>query len=349
MKDWRRIVIKPEDTIITALEVIDRGALQIALVVNEIGQLTGTVTDGNIRRGILKGIGLDQSVELIMNPNPVYISDKASHQQVLALMRQTKLRHIPTVDDQGVLTGLYTLEELLVQDKKDNLVVLMAGGLGTRLHPLTISCPKPLLYIGDKPILERILESFVEQGFYKFIISINYRGEMIENHFGNGADWSVNIEYVREQSRLGTAGALSLIKQNINKPIIVMNGDILTKVDFGELLQFHQEAQALATMCVREYTTEIPYGVVEITNNSLTNIVEKPVSKCFTNAGIYVLNPEILSYIPENSYYDMPDLFNSLIARKEKTAAFLIHDYWIDIGRMDDYERAIHEYMEVIK
>jgi dTDP-glucose pyrophosphorylase len=349
MKDWRRIVIKPEDTIIMALEVIDKGALQIALAVNETGQLVGAVTDGNIRRGILKGVGLDEPVKIIMNPKPVYISDKASYQQVLALMRQTKLRHIPTVDDQGILNGLHTLEELLVQDKKDNVVVLMAGGLGTRLHPLTISCPKPLLYIGDKPILERILESFVEQGFHKFIISINYRGEMIENHFGNGSDWTVSIEYLREQTRLGTAGALSLIKQEIDKPIIVMNGDILTKLDFGKLLQFHEETQAVATMCVREYTTEIPYGVVEITNNSLTNIVEKPVSKCFTNAGIYVLNPEILSYIPENSYYDMPDLFTSLIARNEKTAAFLIHDYWIDIGRMDDYERAIHEYMEVIK
>ena len=253
MKDWRRIVIKPEDTIITALEVIDKGALQIVLAVNETGQLVGTVTDGNIRRGILKGIGLDEPVELIMNLNPVYISDKASYQQILALMRQTKLRHIPTVDDHGVLNGLHTMEELLVQDKKDNLVVLMAGGLGTRLHPLTISCPKPLLYIGDKPILERILESFVEQGFYNFIISINYRGEMIENHFVNGSEWSVNIEYLREQNRMGTAGALSLIKQEIDKPIIVMNGDILTKVDFGELLQFHGETQAVATMCVREY------------------------------------------------------------------------------------------------
>ena len=172
---------------------------------------------------------------------------------------------------------------------------------------------------------------------------------MIENHFGNGSDWTVNIEYLREQSRLGTAGALSLIKQEIDKPIIVMNGDILTKIDFGKLLQFHEETQAMATMCVREYTTEIPYGVVEIANHSLTNIVEKPVSKCFTNAGIYVLNPEVLSYIPENSYYDMPDLFTALIAKNEKTAAFLIHDYWIDIGRMDDYERAIHEYMEVLK
>lgn len=349
MKDWRKIVITPDDTILTALEVIDKGALQIALAVNETGQLVGTITDGNIRRGILKGIGLKEPVKLVMNPNPAYISDKASHQQVLSLMRQTKLRHIPTVDAQGVLNGLYTLEELLVQDKKDNLVVLMAGGLGTRLQPLTISCPKPLLYIGDKPILERILESFVEQGFHKFIISINYRGEMIENYFGNGSDWTVDIEYVRESTRLGTAGALSLIKQEIDQPVIVMNGDILTKVGFGELLQFHEENQAVATMCVREYTTEIPYGVVEIENQTLTRIVEKPVRKCFTNAGIYVLNPEVLSYIPENSYYDMPDLFNLLISQNKKTAGFLIHDYWIDIGRMDDYERAIHEYMEVLK
>jgi len=347
MKDWRKIVVNPDDTIIKVLEVIDKGALQIALVVNQLGKLVGTVTDGNIRRGILKGIGLNEPVKLIMNTKPVYISEKANHQQILALMRQTKLRHIPTVDDQGVLNGLYTLEELLVQDKKDNLVVLMAGGLGTRLHPLTISCPKPLLYIGDKPILERILESFVEQGFYNFIISINYRGEMIENHFGNGSDWSVNIEYLREQNRMGTAGALSLIKQEIDKPIIVMNGDILTKVDFGELLQFHGETQAVATMCVREYTTEIPYGVVEIENQRLTKIVEKPVQKYFTNAGIYALNPEVLAYIPENSYYDMPDLFASLIANHKKTAAFQIHDYWIDIGKMDDYERAIHEHMMI--
>lgn len=349
MKDWRMVILKPEDNIIKALEVIDKGALQIALVVDEENHLIGTVTDGNIRRGILKGIGLDAPIRDIMNSSPVYISDKASHQQVLALMQETRFHHIPTVNDQGVLTGLHTIDELLVEDKKDNLVVLMAGGLGSRLQPLTNSCPKPLLYIGDKPILERILESFVKQGFRNFAISINYRGEMIENHFGNGSDWSANIEYIKEKDRMGTAGALSLLNDISDTPIIVMNADILTKVDFTELLQFHKDNGVTATMCVREYITEIPYGVVEIEDNRLKGIIEKPIQKCFTNAGIYVLNPEVLSLIPENSYYDMPELFSSLIVADKKAMTFPLKDYWIDIGQMDDYEKAICEYREVFK
>jgi len=349
MKDWRKVVIRPDDNILKAIEIIDKGALQIALVVNDKYRLIGIVTDGNIRRSILHGINLDNPVKMIMNNNPIHLSADASYKQALALMQERKLHHIPKVDDYGILNGLFTIDELLVQERRENQVILMAGGLGTRLGPLTNLCPKPLLNIGDKPILECTLENFIEQGFQDFYISINYRGEMIETYFGDGSKWSANIEYLKEKERLGTAGALSLLANINDKPIIVMNADILTKVDFGKLLRFHHEVHADATMCVREYITEIPYGVVEFENETLKGIEEKPVQRVFTNAGIYVLNPEVLSYIPKGSYYDMPNLFNILIAEEKKTAVFPLREYWIDIGKLDDYEKANGEYREVFK
>lgn len=347
MKDYRDIVLTPSASIIRAIEIIDKGAVQIALVVDESNRLLGTITDGDIRRGILKGLTLDDPVKLIMNPNPVVVGEKYNREQVINTMRSRKLHQIPVVDKYGKLLGIEILDELITIQRKDNWVVLMAGGLGTRLRPLTDNCPKPLLNVGDKPVLETILENFIEQGFFQFFISVNYKAEMIKNYFQDGSRWGVSIEYLHEDRPLGTVGALGLLPRLPQSPVIVMNGDILTKVDFNSLLNFHEEHQVYATMCVREYRLQIPYGVVKVDNYRLSSIEEKPVKRFFINAGLYVLNPTVLKYIQPNRYLDMPQLFKKLLRQQKETAIFPIREYWMDIGRIDDYEKANGEYPEV--
>lgn len=348
MISWESILICPEKSILEAIEIIDQGALQIALVIDENHHLMGTVTDGDVRRGLLRGIAMDNPVKLIMNANPTVVGTGYSKQKILSIMNNKKLRHIPVIDRSGRLIGLEFIDQLMKTEQKDNWVLLMAGGLGNRLRPLTDNCPKPLLNVGGKPVLETILESFIEQGFSRFYISVNYRADMIENYFGDGSFWGVHIEYLHEKKKLGTAGALGLLPNRTDKPIIVMNGDILTKVDFRNLLNFHEEHQAHATMCVREYHLQIPFGVVQINKYKLRAIEEKPLKKFFVNAGLYVIDPGILdTFVPADTYLDMPTLFDNLIKMKKDTTIFPIREYWMDIGQVDDYERANGEFAEI--
>ncbi|HBZ81747.1 nucleotidyltransferase family protein [Brevibacillus sp. FSL K6-0770] len=347
MVNWRDLLVSPQTPIINTLEIIDKNARQIALVVDEEDRLLGTVTDGDIRRGLLKGRALTDHISLVMNSFPTVASPYDTRDNVLALMKIKQLHQIPVVDEDGRIVHVEILDELLRPKKKENWVVLMAGGLGTRLHPLTHDCPKPLLKVGDKPILETILQSFVDQGFYKFYISVKYKAEMIQKHFGSGERWGVTIRYIEEQQSLGTAGALSLLPARPTDPFFVMNGDLLTKVHFEQLLDFHKNYQAHATMCVREYDHQIPYGVVRLDKQRLTSIEEKPIQRFFVNAGIYVLNPSVLEYIPHNTYLDMPSLFDKLLKEAKDTIAFPIREYWLDIGRITDFEKANREYMEV--
>jgi dTDP-glucose pyrophosphorylase len=349
MKDWKQILVAPSDSIFRTLEVIDRSSLQIALVVDKKRCLLGTVTDGDVRRGILRGLGLDTAVAQIMNKNFSSSSVDDGREKVLAIMSNKSLHQLPVIDHNGCLVGIHTIDSLMASTTKDNIVFLMAGGLGSRLKPLTTNCPKPLLKVGGKPILESIIESFIEQGFRNFYISINYKGEMIEEYFGNGSDLGVHINYIRENKRLGTAGSLRLLPETNNQPIIVMNGDILTKVDFRNLLDFHINKEADATLCIREYQLEVPYGVVFIEKNRFIGIEEKPKERFHINAGLYVINPELINYIPENTYFDMPELFKRLARENRETAVYPIREYWMDIGHMDDYERANGEYREVFK
>lgn len=346
MRNWKKIIISAETTIYNSLEIIDQGALQIALVVDEGYKLIGTVTDGDVRRGILKGISLQSPVSQIMKSDPTTANVNESKNEILNKMKTKQLQHIPVLDDEGCVLRIELLNELILTHKRQNWVVLMAGGLGSRLSPMTDETPKPLLKVGTKPILETILDNFIEFGFYRFYFSVNYKADMIKNYFGNGSKWGVEINYIHEQTRLGTAGALSLIEDSTIDPLIVMNGDLLTKVNFQQLLEFHIETNAKATMCVREYEYQVPYGVVEVDNHRLVNIVEKPIQQFFVNGGIYVLNPEMLHFVPKKEFYDMPSLFDLIIAKNLEAAVFPIHEYWIDIGRIDDFNRANDEYKE---
>ena len=326
-----------------AIAKVDASGLQVALVLAPDECLLGILTDGDIRRAILAGKSLQVSVSEVMNPRPTVVPAFTPNDELLALMRRTTVHHLPLVDDTGCVVGLVTLDELVGAVERPNWVVLMAGGVGVRLQPLTNECPKPLLAIGGKPILETIIESFAEQGFKRIFLSVNYKAEMIRHHFGAGERWGVQVEYLHESTRLGTAGALSLLPEKPIAPIFVMNGDLLTRTNFDNLLQFHVAQGVAATMAVREYDFQVPYGVVRLDGARIEAIEEKPVQKFFVNAGIYVLSPQALDYLPADSF-DMPTLFESLIAAGKSTAAYLLREYWLDIGRLEEFERAQREW-----
>jgi dTDP-glucose pyrophosphorylase len=337
-----------KDTIVHALSIIDKGALRIAIVVEE-GVVIGTLNDGDIRRGLLRGCSLESLVEDIYNPSPTLCYEHDSKQTIMQKALQNKVYQIPILNEKNELIDIIDFVKLFEKEERKNRVVLMAGGLGTRLKPLTNETPKPLLDVGRKPILETIIRNFEKNNFKDIVISVNYKSDMIKEYFGNGEKFGVSITYIEETQRLGTAGALSLLESVGEEPFFVMNADLLTNVDFSKLLEFHHSSNAKATMCVREYEFQVPYGVIEVEKSSIVSIVEKPIQKFFVNAGIYVLNPEVLELIPKNSYYDMPTLFEKLIQKRDVVSSFPIHEYWLDIGKMIDYNRANEEYFTIFE
>ena len=347
MKNIDGIKLNINSTIKEALKIIDSGAMRIALVVDSNNKLLGTLSDGDIRRGLLKNLSLDDTIEDLYFKNPTIASINDSNERIIQKAISKQVYQIPVVDDEGIVVDIVNLATLLNITKKRNRVILMAGGLGTRLRPLTQDIPKPLLKVGNKPILETIIKNFANHGFVNITISLNYKGEMIKDYFGDGSNFGVNIDYVEENMRLGTAGALSLIENKPNEAFFVMNADLLTDVNFSHLLDFHSFSNSDATMCVREYEYQVPYGVIEVEESNVTSIVEKPIQKFFVNAGIYVLSPKVFDYIPKNEIYDMPTLFNTFIEKEKRVISFPIHEYWLDIGRMSDFEQAQSEYFRV--
>ena len=347
MIDFSDIQIPSTFSIKQTLQVIDKGAKQIALVVDELGRLQGTVSDGDVRRALLKNISLDVPVSEIMNPNPAVAHVSQGREAGLRLMRERNLRHIPVVNDQGMLISVWTLQELAQLDKIDTPVVLMAGGLGSRLGELTRDCPKPLLHVGGKPILEIIINNLANAGFYKLWLAVNYKAEMVESYFGDGSEWGVEINYLRENEPLGTAGALSLLSEPLNSHFLVMNGDILTKLPFRTFFESHCDSGKSATMVVKVYEMQVPYGVISIAENKdILDISEKPVQKFRVNAGVYALSPEIFEYIPKGVAFTMPALFKALIANGKSTAVYELNDYWLDIGRIADYQQANEDILD---
>jgi len=344
---WKKTLVRPETPIQDTIQVIDQAALQIALVVSEEGKLLGTVTDGDIRRAILKHIDLNEAVGKIMNRYPRCITLGQSRENALQLMQGYKLKQIPVLNQDGSVAGMEVAEDFFSPSYHNNIVVLMAGGLGQRLKPLTENCPKPLLKVGGKALLETIVENFAAEGFRNFYFSVNYRAQMIMEYFGDGSRWGVSIQYLQENKRLGTAGALSLLPIKPAEPILIMNGDILTKINTAKLLEFHRQNQSAATICIKEHHHQIPYGVVAFEKNRLQHIDEKPLQQFFINAGVYVLSPEVLSYVPAESFYDITDLIKDLQQDKKDITVFPIREYWIDIGKLDDYKRANIEFSEV--
>ena len=347
MRSIEIIKLKQNATIREALEIIDKGSMQIALVVDEKNKLLGTITDGDIRRGILRGLDINSSIETIIYKKPAVAKINNTKEEILRIALKRKLHQIPIVDDDGVVLDLKEIEELIEPKIRTNKVILMVGGLGTRLRPLTKDMPKPMLKVGNKPILQTIVEKFAEYGFVNITMCVNFNASIIRDYFGDGKEFGVNIDYVLEQKRMGTAGALSLLKERPSEPFFVMNGDLLTNVNFEHIFNYHTLHKATATMCVREYDYEVPYGVVKMNDNKITAIAEKPVQKFFVSAGIYMLSPEILDLIPQDEFYDMPTLFEKAIAQDKNVISFPIHEYWIDIGRLEEYQKANEEYAKI--
>ncbi|PHO11964.1 alcohol dehydrogenase [Malaciobacter marinus] len=347
MKNIQNIKLDINSTIKEALQIIDNGALQIALIVDENDKLLGTLTDGDIRRGLLKGLDLNSSVESIIFKTPTIAKISNTKEEILKLALSKKLHQIPIVDDSGKILGIQEIEELIKPKEKTNKVILMVGGLGTRLRPLTENTPKPMLKVGNKPILQTIVEKFAEYGYTNIVMCVNYKSHVIQDYFEDGKEFGVNIEYILEEQRMGTAGALSLLKEKPTEAFFVMNGDLLTNVNFEHLHNFHSNNDSMGTMCVREYDFQVPYGVVNIEGSRIKSIEEKPTHNFFVSAGIYMLDPEVLKYIPENEFYDMPTLFEKLISENKNAISFPLREYWLDIGRIEEYKKANEEYDEV--
>jgi len=347
MKSIKNLKLTEKSTIKDALKAIDKGAMKIAVVVKDDETLFGVLTDGDVRRALLNGLTLQDNIKNIVQTNPVVCFINDSKDIILSKTIGKKIYHLPVLDEQNKVVGVQDIDELLESKTKPNKVVLMVGGLGTRLRPLTENIPKPMLKVGNKPILETIINNFKKYGFTEIILSVNYKAEFVKEHFGDGSKFGVNIEYIYEDKRLGTAGALSLMSKKFNESFFVMNGDLLTNVNFEHFLNFHLENNSPATMAVREYEYQIPFGVINQNDGKILSIVEKPTQSYYVNAGIYILNPDVIQLIPKNEFYDMPTLFSDLIKQQKEPISFPVHEYWLDIGQMNQLQQARDEYFSV--
>lgn len=349
--NWRNVVISKEKSILSAIRHMDEEGLRVLLIIDNLERLCGIITDGDIRRYILKNGSLENNVEHIMNKNPVTAFAEETRDQLLAKMNSSGILHLPIIDNNNRLVGLETLDSIYTGKNRDNMVVFMAGGIGKRLHPLTVNCPKPLLKVGDKPISEILLEVFIKSGFKNFYFSVNYKSDMIREYYGSGKKWGIEIDYIEENNMLGTVGSLSLLSSLPDKPFFVVNADILTNVDFGHILDYHlsQDKKSYATICVRQHQISIPFGVVHINedDHSLFKIEEKPIQNYFVSTGVYILEPDILKHLSYNSFCDMPQFLTHLVEKGLHISTFPIREYWLDIGHHDNLFQAATDYTEL--
>ena len=347
MDSWRKVLLAPDASLKRAIEVLNKEKPRIVLVVDKVNCLLGTVTDGDIRRALLRNCSMKTSIYEVMNREPRVATLGEDKSTITERMAKYSLLQMPIVDEKKKILGLEIFRHSNEKQRYDNPVFIMAGGFGKRLRPLTEDIPKPLLKVGTKPILETIFDQFVECGFHDFYISTHFKAEMVREHFGNGDKWGVTIHYIYEDTPLGTAGALGLLPENLTDlPILVMNGDLLTAVNYAQLLKFHHEQGGVASVCVREHDFQVPYGVIERNGYRIKNIIEKPIYKLFVNAGIYVLDQILVKKVDGKGYLDMPILLEQSIESGAQVNMFPIHEYWLDIGRMKEYEQAqteIHE------
>lgn len=333
---WRQAILPANSTIHQAIHNLDQVAIKIVIVVSESGELQGTISDGDIRRGLLRGLDLNSPISSVIHRNALVVPPEMGRDMVMQLMVANKIQQVPVVDEYQHVVGLHLWDEITTLPTRSNLMVIMAGGMGTRLRPHTENCPKPLLPVAGKPMLEHIIERAKLEGFSHFVLAIHYLGHMIEEYFGNGERLDVRIDYLREQSPLGTAGALGLLNPRPGAPFVVTNGDVITDIRYGELLDFHIRHDAAATMAVRVHEWQHPFGVVHTQGVEIVGFEEKPVARSHINAGVYALAPEALSLLRVDVHCDMPTLFGRLQAKAKRTVAYPMHEPWLDVGRPDD-------------
>lgn len=338
--DWQKAQLGQDDTLQAAIRNLDETAFKIVLVVSDAGELVGTVSDGDIRRGLLRGLDLGSRLRDIVHRTPLVVPPGLPYEAVIELMRVNKILQIPVVDSVRKVVGLHLWSHLTEPQLRPNAMVIMAGGKGERLRPLTETCPKPMIAVAGKPMLEHIVDRAVSEGFRRFVIAVNYLGHMIEEHFGDGSAKGVEISYLREESSLGTAGALCLFSPLPSLPVLVSNGDVLTDVSYGEILDFHGRHHADATMAVRAYEWQHPFGVIQTEGINITGLAEKPVHRSQVNAGIYVLEPAVIDLLEANQRCEMPELFERAILHGKRAIAYPMHEPWLDVGRPQDLETA---------
>lgn len=349
MKHWERTLIAPDTTLRDALEVIDKAGSQITLVVDADRHLLGTLSDGDMRRALLRGLSLGDRVDTAMHRNPAVASHGEDLKAVAAQTRRLGLHQMPLVDGDHRVVGLVLLDDIMLVPPRDHWVVIMAGGLGTRLAELTRDTPKPMLKVGSRPLLETIVRSYADQGFRRFYFAVNYKAEQIEAHFGDGGSLGIEVRYLREQHRMGTAGALSLLPDRPTLPFIVTNADLLTKENHGEMIDEHVASGADATMGVRPYEMQVPFGVVQERDGRIAGIKEKPTQVFTVSAGMYVLSPQVLNLVPRGQFFDMPSLFDAMLQAGLQARCHRVDGYWLDIGQLPDYERAKADFEKIFR
>jgi len=322
------------------LQSLDDSALGIVLVEETSGRVVGTLTDGDVRRAFLKGATMTTPLDDYIMRTFVSVGPAASRAEVLDLMQSRWLSQVPILDDSGRLIGLHTLHEILGAAPRPNWAVIMAGGRGERLRPLTDTVPKPMIHVAGRPILERIILHLVGAGIRQIFLAVNYKADVIEAHFGHGARFGCSIEYLREATPLGTGGALSLLPSVPSQPMLVLNGDLLTQFDVSSLLTFHSQGKYHATVGIHEYTHTVPFGVVDVADDCIVQMREKPSEVWLTNAGIYVLEPAVVARVPKASEFPLPALIEECLDRKEPVGAFRIETDWIDVGHQAELKRA---------
>jgi dTDP-glucose pyrophosphorylase len=345
-KNINQFCLKESATVRECMGVIDKNKQGIALIVDTKGRLTGTVTDGDIRRFLLAGSSLDEPVTDVMWTKPLTAPHGTSEKELKELMNKHLIRNIPILDRNGCPAKIVHLRDIISELDAYQSAVIMAGGKGKRLRPVTENIPKPMIKVGNKPILENIINYLKESGIVNIYISLNYKTEMIEDYFKDGSQYGVNISYLKEKKELGTAGALTLLPEIPSSPLLVINGDVITKTNFLRLIEFHKLHRCVMTVAATQYTLNIPFGVLNISSHYLLGIEEKPEQRFLCNAGIYMLNPEALSLIPANTAFDMTDLIKELVRKGLPVTTFPIHEYWVDIGQMEDLRKAQNELKE---
>ena len=343
MKKLSKVSLKPTDSFEQAIEVLHKGGMRIAFILDQKSTLLGIITDGDIRHSLLKNKNMNIPVVEVMNSQPITASINDDKEDILRMMKEHNILHIPIIDSKGYLVDLETIHNKISKPKLDNAIVIMAGGYGKRLLPLTKDTPKPLLKVGAMPILESIIKRFINFGFHNFFISTYFKSEMIKDYFNEGSEWNVTIQYLEEEVPLGTGGALTLLPEDLsNLPLILMNGDLVTEVDFSSLLDNHNKSGTDATICVVEYDFQVPYGVIEIKEEDLKvkTITEKPTHKFFINAGIYVLNQNVIKNLDKTTYIDMPELLGKRVNLGNGVNIFPMYERWLDIGEIKEFNQA---------
>ncbi len=346
MSAWMKALINTNATIKDAIQILNRVGLRIVIAVDEAGKFLGTVSDGDIRRGMLKGFSLDSSIQNILRSDAIIVPDGLSRDVIIRLMLINKIHQIPIVNDDNRIVGLHLWDEINLTPQRPNIFLIMAGGKGTRLMPHTKECPKPLVKVGGKPMIDHIIERAKSFGYSNFVVSVQHLGEMIQEHLGDGRRFNINLSYLKESTPLGTAGALSLLAKKPDVPIVISNGDVMSDIDYGEILDFHIRNGAFATMAVKLYQWQNPFGVVQMQGIDISGFEEKPIINSHVNAGVYVLSPKSIDYLESGVECSMPALFEKLRLDSKKIIAYPMHEPWLDVGRPGDLEKANTEIFE---